>query len=420
MKFAQNYTLKICFVFFALSLHSSFAWSMEEDDKRVYTHSHTAPQYIKALYIDENAFLVIEDGKTVREYPAIKLKEDSRYLRLLKGASINYTPNSDSNPNHLMIGIEALFTNSNTQTDHWHCWHLSGREGEIRDFCSTPSNSLYYSQIFRSLNTTLAGEEKPQGIFVGSGTLLIKKGNKVVPHNPHSSFPILEWINHQSISRIDAIGPKYPHSEIEALNALITTIDYAKLFNLQENNRLQALIFKFYSHHDICESCQSAIQEFIPKFQKFLKVQLGMNEITIPVTAIGLVNHCYGKNNYCKKEEEHCKPLKPNTNIKDNGIKAYLKEGINWNSLPQSHYNTCVFAPLGPGEYKPFSGSIPVLKKEGDPALYIYIKQPNIDDLEEHIDPNFRKYLGFPVEDIPERIHCREEKQNEAQGTQGV
>lgn len=143
-----------------------------------------------------------------------------------------------------------------------------------------------------------------------------------------------------------------------------------------------------------------------------------MNDRTISVTAIGLVNHCYGWNGYYRKEENDCKEFKPNTTVNDLGIQTYLKTGISWKTLKESDYNTCRFPPLGPREYKPFSGSIPVLKQEQEPALYIYVKQPNIDALEKHIDPNFREFLGFPIEGIPEVPHLFEGKQNDAHDKQ--
>ena len=418
MKFNRNYSLKLFFVLLFLSLHSSFAWGMEQEDKSVYTHSHKTPDAackIKALYIDENVLFTIGDRETNKVWERKATRpEDDRYLRLLKEASINYLPNSGKYPNHLMVGVEALFIHSDTQKDPWQYWHLSGEKGAIRDFCSAPPNSLYHPQVSCSLSIKLAEEEKPQEVFIGSGTMCKKEGTSVKPYYCNNSFPILSWIKHDFISLKDNAGA-FPHSEIEALNALIK-IDYRALFNpiLDGNSSLQALIFKFYSNNDICDECQSAIQDFIPKFQAWLTKEFGTNERIIPVTAIAMANHCYGWNGYYKKEGNACKPFQADTILKNTpkGIHTYLKEDIVWQNLEQSKYNTCRFALLKRGEYNPFSGTIPTHKQEQDSALYIYIKQPNIDDLEEHIKPESLERFGILAKGIPEVTSLLEEKQN--------
>lgn len=61
-------------------------------------------------------------------------------------------------------------------------------------------------------------------------------------------------------------------------------------------------------------------------------------------------------------------------------INQILKEGIKWEDLPQSKYNNQEFSLHKYGIYEPFDGKIKAF-----PGLYIYIKQPSIEGLEEHL-----------------------------------
>lgn len=384
---------------------------MEQEDKSVYAHSHShkihgGPCDIKALYIDENASLVIEDKGKIWKKEVIR-PEDDGYLRLLKEIFVKYEQDSI---NHLMVGIEALFINSETQASKWNYWHLIGKEGEIKDFCSKPK------KFPESFTCT-------QKICIYPASIIAKAENDktVSPDKFKSSYPKLSWINTKFIS---PTWKGYPHSEIQALNALFD-IDYVGLFrNIpKEKNTLQALVFKFYSFNDICDDCQSAIQEFIPNFHAALKEQLGMKDENRPITFVGLASHCYSSSHYCSYMEEKRQCVKFNelkTSESLSSLSSYLKEGTCWESLEPSKYNPCAFDVLRCKDYKPFSGNIPLTHQIQTPALYIYVKQPTIEGLEQYINPEELKIFGISVKNISEMIHPLEEKQKKSESKKEV
>jgi hypothetical protein len=369
-----------------------------EHDLEEFTHSHTraSPPHMRALYIGESASLTVHDREgTDKTWSRLIIRpEDDRYLRLLKNAFLAFPGNNS--PNHLMVGIEALFSQSDTKAGRWHYWHLTGTGEHLRDFCSSPLSEDRY------LSIKLEGEDNPQNIVINSGTVLRRITFDSTSYHLDKSFPILSWVDHEFIQ---STFYSYPHSEIEALNAIIK-INFHSIFDpiIRENNILQGLVIKFYSYNDICGDCQNAIQCFIPKFQGWIKEEFGGEEGVLPVTAIGMVNHCFGFNKYYNKEGEICKIKELNAIIKDavDGIQFYLKEGVIWESLQQSHYNSRKFALHQPGAYKPFSETIHAPRQKQEPVLYIYIKQPDLEDVKGHLNEDGQKQLGIEVMGPPE------------------
>lgn len=383
MKLLHKPMLKLLFVFFSIFLNSSFVWSMEYDLEE-FTHSHRSifPPDIKALYISENASLHDREGTNEAWSRPIIRPEDDRYLRLLKEAFIAFP--GYNNPNHLMVGIEAVFSQSDTKEQRWHYWHLTGREERLRDFCSAPFSDDWRSSIKLEENVT------PQDIVINSGTVLRRITLDPTSYHLDKALPILSWIDHKFI-QTTFYG--YSHSEIEALNALVQ-INFHSIFDpiIRANNFLQGLVIKFYSYHDICDSCQSAIQCFIPKFQQWINNEFKRGEAIIPVTPIGIVSHGYGFCHYYNKKEDSCNEcvIRKIDNLQD-----YLNNNVKWRDLPQSHYNTVGFSLHDFGKYKPFPGRVRALKQEQDPALHIYIKQPSIEGLESYLKPEYQEFFGI-------------------------
>ena len=398
--------LRLLFVCLLVLLNSNFVWSMEYDlDEFTHSHTRVSPPHMRALYIGETASLITEDregtGGTWNR-PIIR-REDDRYLRLLKEAFIAFPGNNC--PNHLMVGIEALFSHSDTKAEKWHYWHLTGTGGHLRDFCSSPLSEDHY------LSIKLEEEDTPQNIVINSRTVLKRITFDSTSYHLDKSFPILSWVDHEFIQ---STFYSYPHSEIEALNAIIK-INFHSIFDpiMREKNILQGLVIKFYSYNDICGYCQNAIQCFIPKFQEWINSEFRGEGTIIPVIPVGMANHAYSFCHYYNKEEDCCNECVMNTNINsvDGGIQFYLNEGIIWENLPQSHYNTHGFPLHKLGGYKPFSGIIRALKQEQDPALYIYIKQPSIEGLEDYLKPEYRASFGVKDKDPPVEEENREVSQ---------
>ncbi|MBY0293325.1 MAG: hypothetical protein K2W92_08580 [Alphaproteobacteria bacterium] len=397
MKLLHKPMLKLWFVFLFI-LNSSFVWSMIDNEEEMLccTHSHTSasPPHIKALYIGETASLVTEDreetGRTWSR-PIIR-KKDDKYLRLLKEAFIVFPGNNT--PNHLMVGIEALFSQSDTKVGKWHYWQVRNNEGILRDFCSAPSSDGWRSRI------KLKEEETPQDIVVYSGTTLRRITFDSTSYHFDKSFPILSWMDHKFIQ---STHYGYPHSEIDALNTLFHGTDFHFMFDpiIAKNNTLQGIVLKFYSYNDICDGCQNAIQYFVPKFQEEINRKFRIKGELIPVTVIGVANHCYGFSNYYNKESGSCGEPRPlyktiNSDARSGNSKPILNKS--WLCLPQNDYNAPLFSLHSLENYIPFSGDIHAPRCEYDPVLCIYIKQPSIEGLEGYLKPEYRALFGIKEE----------------------